>query len=250
MSIDYVHDEVSHNYVAAQETLPVVFDLFPVSSLLDVGCGIGTWLKVAQDLGVRDVVGVDGDYVDRTMLKIDTKYFHPYNLRQKLSLNRKFDLAMSLEVAEHLPDSSADALVDTLTSHADVVFFSAAIPYQEGQNHINEQWAYYWIEKFRKRNFVLADIIKQKIWDNEKIEWWYRQNSMFFIHADSPLSIKYKTEHFFNAIHPELYLKKIRQGENSLKKLEADIRNGGVLTVGDVFKLLAHKIKRRVTFTR
>jgi hypothetical protein len=87
---------------------------------------------------------------------------------------------MSLEVAEHLPASAANGFVDTLTRLAPVVLFSAAIPHQLGDGHINEQWQGYWIEKFAARGFRAVDCLRPTIWNDRRIEYWYRQNIFMF----------------------------------------------------------------------
>ena len=115
---------------------------------------------------------------------------------------------MSLEVAEHLPESAADTFVKTLTNLSDNIIFSAAIPSQGGQNHINEQWHTYWIEKFEKRGFYCHDLIRTHIWNNEKVDWWYKQN-MFFFSKTPP-----KATLFVNNLHPELLLNKVQTIEN------------------------------------
>src|SRR5690606_34222821 len=103
------------------------------------------------------------------------------DLTKKLELNKKYDMAISLEVAEHLPESAADTFVESLTSHASIILFSAAIPQQGGQYHVNEQWPNYWNEKFKKRGFQAFDILRSEFWNNEHVPWWYRQNMVFFV---------------------------------------------------------------------
>src|SRR5437016_3032113 len=106
---------------SAEVVVPLVMELLRPGSVADIGCGVGTWLAVFQAHGVKDILGVDGAYVDRRALHIPSGSFHPHDLTQPLPLNRTFDLAMSLEVGEHLPASSAGRLVDTLTGLAPVV---------------------------------------------------------------------------------------------------------------------------------
>ena len=144
----YIHTEAIHNLSAPRVIVPIVLEMIKPNSILDVGCGIGTWLKVFEEYGVDDYLGIDGDYVDRSTLKISEKRFLPNDLRKRWSLNRKFDLVVSLEVAEHLPEEVADLFVSTLSAHGDTILFSAAIPGQGGQNHVNEQWPTYWQKKF------------------------------------------------------------------------------------------------------
>ena len=88
----------------------------PVQSVLDVGCGAGAWLTVWKSLGA-ETLGLDGNYVRPEQLLISPGEFSAVDLSASFSLDRRFDLAQSLEVAEHLPASSGgfvDSLVVTL----------------------------------------------------------------------------------------------------------------------------------------
>jgi SAM-dependent methyltransferase len=149
--------------------------------VLDIGCGVGTWLRAAKDLGAEKVVGVDGDYVDRAALEIDPGEFVAHDLTQPLTGKGRFDLAISMEVGEHLPGASAAVLVATLVAHADVVLFSAAIPHQGGTDHINEQWPDYWANLFAGHGYRLVDWTRQRLWNNEAIAYYYRQNGFLYV---------------------------------------------------------------------
>lgn len=153
------------------------------STVIDIGCGIGTWLKVWQDRGV-EVQGVDGDYVNRSQLLIDPKKFMPMNLNATLPINKTFDLAESLEVAEHLPDDCADAFVKFLCSLSSMVLFSAAIPKQSGDNHINEQWPEYWAAKFQSNGYDCVDIIRNAVWHDNRCAYYYAQNTFLYVKQD------------------------------------------------------------------
>src|SRR5689334_16119969 len=85
--------------------------LFAVRSVIDVGCGIGTWLSVWQELGVDKIRGVDGEYVNASQLLIDKGLFIPHDLSRPLHLTERFELATSLEVAEHIPPKNAQTFV-------------------------------------------------------------------------------------------------------------------------------------------
>jgi SAM-dependent methyltransferase len=155
-------------------------DMVRPQSVVDVGCGVGTWLAEFQARGVSDILGIDGDYVDRSMLQIAVDTFSPQNLSNGALSSRKFDLAISLEVAEHLPAESAGAFVRSLTALAPVVAFSAAIPHQGGTDHINERWQSYWAELFRQLGYEAYDPIRPRIWTDTDVEVHYRQNLIIY----------------------------------------------------------------------
>lgn len=166
---------------SARVIVPILVDRLRPRSVVDVGCGLGTWLAVFRENGIADVVGIDGDYVDRARLEIPPENFVPHDLERVVRLGRRFDLAISLEVAEHLPAESAATFIDSLTSLSPFVVFSAAIPFQGGTNHVNEQWPDYWAALFEARGFAPVDCIRREVWSNDDVEWWYAQNILLFV---------------------------------------------------------------------
>ena len=107
-SVRYIHEETVHNFKAAREVVPFLLEILDVRSVVDVGCGIGTWLKVFEENEVKDILGIDGNYVDKTLLKIDKSKFLEYDLEELYTTKKKFDLAISLEVAEHIDGKYSD----------------------------------------------------------------------------------------------------------------------------------------------
>jgi SAM-dependent methyltransferase len=167
---------------SAAQILPEVVRLIAPKSAVDLGSGTGEWLGELRKLGVTDVIGVDGDWVDRAALKIPTDQFKPFDLRNKLVMDRTFDLAISVETAEHLPPERGEGFVADLVALAPVVLFSAAIP--GGTDHINEQWQDYWAGLFAKHDYVALDCLRLKFWNDSRVEWWYRQNIILYVRRD------------------------------------------------------------------
>ncbi len=166
---------------SAKETIPIIIELIQPKSVIDVGCGVGTWLSVFKEYGVEDILGVDGDYVDKKMLQIPENQFFSFDLKKSLEIGREFDLVVSLEVAEHLPNECAQTFVDSLTRLGPVILFSAAIPFQGGADHINEQWLDYWAKYFKDKGYIAVDCIRKRTWQNERVEFWYAQNTLLFV---------------------------------------------------------------------
>lgn len=163
--------------------VPRVNELIGPRSVLDVGCGPATWTAAFQEAGVEDVLGIEGAWLDPDLLQIDPERLLVHDLELPLTLERTFDLAISLEVGEHLSEGAAAQLVTLLTTAAPVVLFSAAVPFQGGTGHVNEQWPAYWQEKFAARGFVAVDVLRDALWNDERVAWYYRQNLMLYVRA-------------------------------------------------------------------
>lgn len=201
---------------SAKEIVPLALDLVQPKQVIDVGCGIGIWLSVFKELGVQDVWGIDGDWVDRKMLQIPAERFVSCDMTKPFRMERQFDLVVSMEVAEHLPKQSAEGFVDSLVRLGPVILFSAAIPYQGGVQHLNEQWPDYWAKYFREKGYVVVDCMRKRIWQNDHVDWWYTQNSFIFVRSDRlddyPL-LKREVENTVGSqlsmVHPRKYLELI-----------------------------------------
>lgn len=168
---------------SAAAVLPSVFERIKPQTVVDFGCGSGGWLAEAQGLGA-DVFGLDGPWVPQDALEIAPERFQVADLTRPLHLERRFDLALCLEVAEHLPAEAAETLVQTLTAHAPAVLFSAAIPGQGGTDHVNEAWPDYWHGHFARAGFACEDVLRHALWTDARIEPWYRQNLLLFLRRD------------------------------------------------------------------
>lgn len=188
-------------FVSANEVLPKLWSEigFKPKSMIDVGCGTGAWLKVAQALGINDVVGVDGDYNHHAPVTLGSS-FQEFDLAKPFESSRKFDLAITLEVAEHLREEYADQFVDSVTSCSDTILWSAAVPGQRGLNHYNEQWPSYWIPKLMERGYFCNGVFRFKLWYNDKVETWYKQNILIFSKNHSEWN-----EPVRDLIHPNNY---------------------------------------------
>jgi hypothetical protein len=165
---------------SAREMLPIVMRQMEVESVVDVGCGRGAWLSIWKSLGVADFVGLDGSYVDTKHLHVLAEQFVAVDLVGRWQLNRKFDLAQCLEVGEHLPIDAAPGLVRSLCQLADVVLFSAAVPGQGGEMHINEQEPTWWAKLFASQGYRMFDSIRSHTRANRFIEPWYRHNVFLY----------------------------------------------------------------------
>jgi hypothetical protein len=175
-----------------------------------------------KNLGVPTILGIDGPWVNVNQLQIRKDEFAARNLEQHdLSLGRKFDLVLCLELAEHLSQDRADSLVQSLVNLGPVVLFSAAVPFQGGPHHINEQWPEYWVERFNTHDYVAIDCIRKRVWEDPGVLVHYRQNTVVFaahstLEKNAMLRDEYQAslESPISVVHPDLYMLKLKAYSN------------------------------------
>jgi len=206
---------------SARALVPLLVDIHPARSMIDVGCGIGGWVRAFGERGVS-AVGIDGDYVDCAQLLIPPDRFVAHDLNQPIDVTElgrrygdtqssRFDLAISLEVAEHLRPERSESLVRDLAGLADVVLFAAAIPFQGGAGHINERWESWWAQKFSDNGYDPFDVLRRDIWGRRDIAWWYKQNAIFYVKRNSAAHARFCARFgqpvgtMFDLVHPELF---------------------------------------------
>jgi SAM-dependent methyltransferase len=244
-SLKYFHDESVHNSSSPEIIVPYLMDIFKPNSVLDIGCGLGTFLYEFKKNKVDNIVGVDGNWVDKKKLVISSNNFIEADLEKPINLNKKFDIVLCLEVAEHLVESAANTIVDSLCKHGNIIIFSAAIKNQIGQNHINEQPFSYWHKKFKVKGYEIVDLFRPVFWNDTKVQWWYKQNMFLLIHESvNKNEILAKAISFnenFEAVHPELYESRIKKFIKTKTRLDNILAgNGG--SIWFYIKLLGKKM--------
>ncbi|TGD72481.1 hypothetical protein E4634_13180 [Mangrovimicrobium sediminis] len=200
---------------AKPRLLALVQSHYPFASVADFGCGKAGWLHAARGLGVEQVHGYDLPEIDLAERGLDAQEFTAVDLSQPVSLPCRYDLAVSTEVAEHVPPAGLDNYFDTLTGAAPVVLFSAALPYQGGLGHVNENWVEYWHRFFARRDYHCIDCFRERFWHDASIPYYYRQNLFLYVASEqlpgfiagglvenpAPVSL----------IHPDMYLKRVHR---------------------------------------
>ena len=229
---------------SARRVVPLVRALTAVESVVDVGCGTGAWLNAFADEGAGEVLGLDGDWVGEDQLLIEPSNFIRCDLSKKLPVERVFDLAISLEVAEHLHEEFAFGFIGELTRLAPVVLFSAANPGQGGINHFNEQPPGYWAELFAKHGFVVIDTIRWQVWNDPLVTWWYKQNIVLYA-GKAALEANPKLADARKAMPPDAPLHIVHPERYGLVLEEARPGLGGWLKMGR--RAIIRSLSRRPT---
>lgn len=178
--------------------VPLIIEKFSPASVVDVGCGPGAWLSVFAEAGV-ECLGIDGASI-LPALQIPRERFVPMDLSHLEDDGRRFDAALCLEVAEHLSENCGEGLVQFLCHKAPIVLFSAAIPGQIGDGHINAQWQEYWRKQFAACGHLAVDI-RPELWGDDRVAYWYQQNMLLYV-RDDLVSRDYVPPRCLNVVHP------------------------------------------------
>ena len=219
---EFYNDQRLGSQQSADVIVPLVLAMFPAKSVLDVGCGVGTWLNSFERNGVEDVTGLDGDYVSRESLVIPARRFKPTDLTADFGIEKVYDVACCLEVVEHLPPNAGGRLVLKLCQAAPVVMFSAAIPGQSGTDHVNEAWQDHWRLLFEDRGYRAVDMVRPAVWNDHRVKWWYQQNTLVYVDEDM---LRTRSEikavdagTSLNAVHVDCYKRHVAANEMYFSK--------------------------------
>jgi hypothetical protein len=201
---------------SVQKIIGILYPLLRPQSVIDLGCATGTWLAECTRQGANEILGIDGEWVDKNLLEIDGKDFVEHNLGQeKFKITHKYDLAICVEVAEHLSEDMGEKLIDSLCEASDVILFSAAVKGQGGTGHINEQPQHYWATHFKTRGYTCLDLVRPEVWCDESINVIYKQNMLVYMQESLCDRLGFvrreiATRYDLDRIHPDLFLKRSR----------------------------------------
>jgi SAM-dependent methyltransferase len=181
---EFFADQRDGSASSADRVAPLLVELISPSSVLDVGCGLGTWLVAFRNCGVDDIHGIDGSYVRDQSPVIEDQNFTAADLSGEFDLGRTFDLVVSLEVGEHLPPQRGETFVRDLARHAPVIAFSAAVPHQGGVEHLHEEWPDVWAARFARHGYRQVDAVRPALWTDPQVEPWYAQNMFVYVREE------------------------------------------------------------------
>lgn len=219
-------DELSLSFSSAKRLIPILLHMVPVRSVIDFGCGAGAWLAAFEIAGIEHCVGIEGGDVNANAANSSQITIYTSNLEHKISLGERFDLAISLEVGEHLRASAADNYIASIAGHSDLVLFSAAVPGQGGLRHVNEQWPQYWASLFAQHGYFCYDVLRDQIWNDAEIAFWYRQNVLLFASGEAAHAIErqgHKPSNPRALVHPCLFEQKVNSRVGSVRESFRDV---------------------------
>jgi SAM-dependent methyltransferase len=182
---NFFRNTIKFEAKSAADFVDIVLGKYSPQSLADIGCGAGIYLKEFENRGIEDILGIDGAVDAAEEFLADKRKLVIHDLSLPYSFSRRYDLALCLEVAEHLPESAADVLMDTIVTASDDVLFSAAVPGQGPRSigHINEQPHAYWAEKFEQRGYMFLGPLTealQRAMAGKDVVWWITNNLLIF----------------------------------------------------------------------
>ncbi len=196
----------------ARQIVPIVKKIMEDNSMAccsvaDVGCGTGIWLNEFKKNGCH-VHGFDGNIYPSTCI-LEKNEYEVVDFTSDNGNNERYDLAVSLEVAEHIPEEKSKHFLDFLTSLSDIILFSAAVPNQGGQGHVNEQWPSYWVKRLDDYGYTCLDIIRDKIWNDSDIWFFYKQNILLFVKRNDKYNdfVRNNQKDVLDLVHPEAWMK-------------------------------------------
>jgi len=166
----------------------IITTYFKPTSIIDWGCGCGYILEKLKMNGVQDVYGIEGSK--------DALEFVPDSIKENVIIGdvllhdaKVYDMAISIEVAEHLEEKNSARFVNSICNSASkYIWWSAAQIGQGGTGHINCQPLSYWQEIFEEISLFEPDWemnykIKQELLKNSQIAMgfsWLHSNLIVF----------------------------------------------------------------------
>lgn len=198
-------------------------------SVMDLGCGMGFFLKSCADRGAT-IRGIDGDWSKEISPVVPKSAITHADLNHPLKSRKRFDMAASIEVAEHLKPERSEGFVADLCKLSDIVLFSAGIPHQGGAGHINLRYQHEWAEMFAGRGYACFDPIRRRMAAMADIYPWFSQNILLYIKngvAVDPLLEEHRiAPQAASYVGLTLYHRRNRNLARRLRKARSEAKSG------------------------
>jgi hypothetical protein len=213
---------------APDRFLAFLWSLRKFDSVAEFGCATADWLRATRKFGATTIHGYDIPELTLEQRLLTEEEFTAADLGKDIALERRFDLAISTEVGEHVPVEAAATFVRNITRASDWVLYGAAPPFQGGMNHINENWVEFWARLFAAEGYLCYDILRPHFWHDPNVAFYYRQNTLLYVKATKDQALteaRYlPTARPMSMIHPEHYLRAVASPAHPLKAIIPAIR--------------------------
>lgn len=166
---------------SCKKVAEILNEFFSFSSVFDIGCGVGLYLEQLHILG-KETLGCDSSEAAVGMAPESITVYQA-DATKPIKVNRRFDLVICFEVAEHIQGRYSLQLVRNCVHQGDIVCFTAAPKGQGGIGHINEQPYQFWINLFSRHGFRYEDTLSKKIrirMKDEQVVSWIAENLLVF----------------------------------------------------------------------
>jgi len=181
-------DEFFKKRLLTTSHIPIVceaiLEVFQPQSIIDIGCAIGQFIGEFQARGI-EAAGIEGSTNALPYINPSIKVFI-HDLRKPWPYVKRYGLALSFEVAEHIEPEYTAEYLNTLCLLSDRILITAALPGQKGKFHVNCQSIDYWIQCFKNKGYLHKPEYEDKIkrhwvpWANTKAMELYYRNLLYF----------------------------------------------------------------------
>lgn len=168
----------------AARSAPVIarllLDWFPSVRSVAAVCGAPRpWLQEFQARGIERLLGL-GEEAEETAPRKGQTTVSRVDVERDFAPSDRFDLVLSTDIAEALPDRALARFVDQLARTGDLVVFGAAAPGQSARPGATERWPGFWISQFAHHGYEHFDVLRPVLWYDQRVNWRYAQNLIVY----------------------------------------------------------------------
>jgi cyclopropane fatty-acyl-phospholipid synthase-like methyltransferase len=155
----------------SMKTMDWYIDAYKPTSVVDFGCGIGSYLESCYNKGIKNIAGYDigGEYAQ----KYTPDFLYPFieycDCTKPIKTQQKYECVISFETIEHIEPSGTNVFIENLVNATDFdkgrILFTGAPPEQEGCGHINCRDKQEWIEIFAEQDFTVDQHLTELVKD-------------------------------------------------------------------------------------